>query len=181
MKQWISNEAKWAKYVFGLFFQKRKPTLATYLMLAVWGFIALVYLGALENLVVQQWLTTILQGLIVSVIGGCVLIIFILPKMAALSTANTVKALKKDPEIAPIIEKGKEIIKELEPLVKEFRKLDFEKMRKDIQPFLETAKRIDPKAVEELFSVVRSLAKDVKQKLDEFSSKPPNMPAPDPD
>lgn len=105
-------------------------------------------------------------------ISGVILLYVILPKIGARSATQTLKAAKHDPEIGPIIKKAQEILKTLEPLAKQFKNIDIKKIQKDVQPFIEIGKKIDPKAVEELLGSFKELADGFKQKL----GKPENIP-----
>lgn len=120
----------------------------------------------------------ILQGTITSVIGGYVLLKFILPKIAAESAAHTIKAMKRDKEIAPIIDKAKEMVNTMEPLVKRlavaFRNVDLDKLQKDIKPFIKAIKKIDPKTVDELMVGLKELTGAVKKTIEK-----PKIPKPE--
>lgn len=122
------------------------------------------------------WGMGLIQGIVSGAIGGVILLYFILPKVGARSATQTLKAAKHDPEIGPIIKKAQEILKVLEPLAQKFKNLDLDKILKDIQPFLETAKKIDPKAIEELMQIGKELASSFKTKLEQ-----PKIPNPDSD
>lgn len=118
----------------------------------------------------------ILKGVISGGISGVILLYVILPRIGARSATQTLKVAKKDPEIGPIIKKAQEILKMLEPLAKQFKNIDIEKIQKDVQPFIEIGKKIDPKAVEELLGSFKELADGFKTKF----GKPENIPDVDP-
>jgi hypothetical protein len=80
------------------------------------------------------WFMGIIQGTVVSVIGGIVIFYFLIPPMTSKTTKRTVEALKKDPEIKPLIDKAKELVVKLEPLANQFKNLDLEKIQKDFTP-----------------------------------------------
>lgn len=127
-----------------------------------------------------SWGMGLLQGLVVSVIGGYILLKFILPRMAAASARQTIEELKKDGELKPIIDKAKDIITRLEPVAKKlataFKNLDLDKLQDDIQPFLELGRKIDPKDVEELMQSLKELTGTIKKSIEK-----PKIPEPLPE
>jgi len=123
------------------------------------------------------WFMNLLNGIVGGAISGVILLYLILPRIGAKTATQTLKAAKNDPEIAPLIKKVQDILERLEPLVKQFKNLDLDKIQKDLKPLLETAKKIDPEAVADLIKTLRSLAKDVGEKITE---KPANIPGPTP-
>lgn len=123
------------------------------------------------------WFMGVLQGVISGAVGGLILLWFIFPRMGTKTATQTLKAAKKDPEIAPLIKKAQEIIHVLEPLVKQFKNFDLEKTQKDIRPFIEMAKKIDPKKVGELIDSVKEVVDGFKARVTEK----PNVPTPDPE
>ena len=88
--------------------------------------------------------------------------------------AATVKALQKDPEIKPYIDKAKQIIDRIEPIVEKFKGLDLDKINGDIKPLLEVIRKIDPKTIEELMKSLKELTDTVKGSLTK-----PKIPEPD--
>jgi predicted RNA-binding protein with EMAP domain len=124
------------------------------------------------------WGMGLAQGLTVSVIGGVILLYFILPKMAAKSAHQTLEAMKNDDELKPIIEKAKEIITRLEPVTKKlataFANIDLDKLQDDVKPFIEMMKKVDPKDVEDLLKEVKSLTGTIKKSIEK-----PEIPKPE--
>ena len=121
------------------------------------------------------WFLGLAQGIIISIVGGYILLRFILPRMAAESARHTLKELKKDGEIKPIIDKAKDIVNRLQPLVEQFKNLDLDKIQKDIKPFLDVIKKIDPKDVEDLLKSLKELTGTVQKAIE----KPEKIPEPD--
>lgn len=121
-----------------------------------------------------SWGMGLVQGTIVSVIGGVVIFYFLIPPMTARTTKRTIEALKKDPEIKPLIDKAKEIINKLEPLVNQFKNIDLEKLQKDFTPLYEAIKKIDAEDIDGLLKALKDLTGMVTKAIEK-----PNVPKPD--
>jgi hypothetical protein len=119
------------------------------------------------------WAMGLVQGVIVAVLGGYIMFVYLFPKMTAKTTRNTVEALKKDPEIAPMIDKAKEIVNKLHPLADQFKGLDLVKMQSEFQPLLDGIKTIDPKEIQGLIKNLKELTGTVKNALEK-----PKIPEP---
>ena len=120
----------------------------------------------------------IVKGIIIGIpsflIGSYLFFKYLLPKLSADMGAATVKALQKDPEIKPYIDKAKQIIDRIEPIVEKFKGLDLDKINGDIKPLLEVIRKIDPKTIEELMKSLKELTDTVKGSLTK-----PKIPEPD--
>jgi uncharacterized protein YoxC len=107
-------------------------------------------------------------------VSGLILIWFVLPRRGIKTAAQTLKAAKKDPDIAPIFDKTKEIIDKLHPLVEQFKNLDLAKFQKDAQPLLDAIKKIDPQTIDDLLRAVKELANSATKAIE----KPKKIPKP---
>lgn len=83
---------------------------------------------------------------------------------------EAVKHVAELPEIKKLIEKGNGLIEQLEPIIENVKKVDFEKIQSDLAPLLNTLKKINVETIEELIEVIKSLA--------EKATKKPKVPTP---
>lgn len=93
-----------------------------------------------------------------------------LPKLAPSMGKEAVKHVAELPEIKKLIEKGNGLIEQLEPIIENVKKVDFEKIQSDLAPLLNTLKKINVETIEELIEVIKSLA--------EKATKKPKVPTP---
>jgi len=126
----------------------------------------------------QWFLIECLQGLFVGALSFLfsmwVFNKYFLPKMVANMGTDFIKAIQKDPEIKPLIDKAKDLLNRLEPFVKQLKSVDLDKLQSDFKPLLETVKKIDPETIEELLQTLKELAGNFKEKLEK-----PKIPKPD--
>lgn len=137
--------------------------------------IAMQYINAI------QWLMTLLQGVIISVIGGYILLRFILPSMAAQSASATLKAAKKDPEIAKVIDQAKKFIDIMEPIITEFKTFDLNGLKKelltlkaDATPFLKAMGKVNSEDIQNVMMALKDLMGTAKKAIEK-----PKIPSPD--
>lgn len=118
------------------------------------------------------WGMGLLQGVIVALVAGVVLLVYIFPKLTDKVASNVIKSLRKDPEFKSIFEKIGQITTKAEPIFEEFKKLDAGKIVKEIEPFLMLMKKIDPQKVNEILDGAKKI-------VDTFTTKPSVPPPPE--
>jgi len=116
---------------------------------------------------------TLLNNVIAGAISGIFIFYVILPRMGAKTATQTLKAAKKDKDIAAIITKVQEIVKVLEPLLRRFEKMDIDKMISDLQPLTTALKKINPEDVDALLKQLRELTGTVQKAIEK-----PKIPEP---
>lgn len=116
----------------------------------------------------------LLTGIPSFVIGFWIYNRFFLPKQTSQVALNLIKIAKQDPELKPFIDKAKQIINILEPVIKEVKTLDLNGLKKDLQPLLETVKKIDPQKIDELLTSAKKLIDSFAEKTEK-----PKIPSPD--
>lgn len=125
----------------------------------------------------EYFIVSAIFGLISSIIsfisGMYVFNKYFLPKLTAKMFVDGFKHLQADPEISIYMKKGKEIINRLEPVMKQLKNVDLNKIQKELRPFFEAAKKIDPKDVEDLMKSLKNLTGTVQQAIEK-----PKIPKP---
>jgi len=116
---------------------------------------------------------TLLNNVIAGAISGIFIFYVILPRMGAKTATQTLKAAKKDKDIAAIITKVQEIVKVLEPLLRRFEKMDIDKMISDLQPLTTALKKINPEDVNASLKQLRELTGAVQKAIEK-----PKIPEP---
>ena len=116
---------------------------------------------------------TLLNNVIAGAISGIFIFYVILPRMGAKTATQTLKSAKKDKDIAAIITKVQEIVKVMEPLVKQFEKIDVDKTISDLQPLITALKRINPEDVNASLKQLRELTGAVQKAIEK-----PKIPEP---
>ena len=116
---------------------------------------------------------TLLNNVIAGAISGIFIFYVLLPRMGAKTATQTLKAAKKDKDIAAIITKVQEIVKVLEPLLRRFEKMDIDKMISDLQPLTTALKKINPEDVNASLKQLRELTGAVQKAIEK-----PKIPEP---
>ena len=136
--------------------------------------------------------TPILEYLVVSWVGtgilelviGVYIVLYMAPKGVDKMVAQGIKEAKHSPEIAPFIDKLKEIITVFEPIMKQaataLKNIDIEKTQKDLQPLMNALKGIDPAELNALIKNLKELTGMVTKTLEKHET-PSLPPLPEPE
>lgn len=123
---------------------------------------------------ILETIRMIIVGILGFIIGFWIYNKFFLPKQSVQIGSNLIKTAKQDPEFAPFIDRAKQLINILEPIMKDFKTFDLNGLKNDIKPLLETAKRIDPQKIDELLTSAKNLIDQLTK-----ATEKPKIPSPD--
>jgi hypothetical protein len=126
-----------------------------------------------EYLVIN-WVGTGILELVI----GVYIVLYMAPKGVDKMVSQAIKEAKNSPEIAPLMDKVKEIIAVMEPAMKQIanavKNIDIEKTQKDLQPILDALKKVNPDDINGALKALKDITGTVNEAI-----KKPSIPEPD--